>query len=1093
MSRLVLITTILLGASFILPLQAARHSGIVRSGAQPVPGATVTATKESQTLTTTTDETGSYVFENLDTGVWLIEVQAFGFAKTGLPVISRVDPTSLEWDLAIEIPPAATAAASAPAETFPVLKMKSPASAPAAVEVAAAQPPEPEPQQADSGAASAAFLMTGSVSRGLEAAIKEESKPEKEKKEKKEKDEVRRAAHGHHSVDGRLTSVANAQVFGAGPAEVKVSKSGKISPGSSDSKSSGKGAKIVSRVSTGTPASSFGNRRRSKNPIQGSAYFNMRNSALDARPYSLSGQTLDQPAYAQNRFGISAGGQLRIPGLLDLERTNFYFSYSGIRSRNPYSANATVPTALERGGDFSQSVARWPVQIFDPSSNLPYPNNRIPASQFNPASAGLLQFIPEPNLPGRVQNYQNVASVPSNTNSFSGRLSQGITRYNRIDFSVNYQGRQNQPMQLFGFRDAADGLGFNSTAGWTHNFGRRGVNNLRFNFSRNRNQTLPYFAYTSDIAGQLGIQGTSDEPINYGPPNLSFTNFGNMSDASPVLRRDQTAAVTEGITLNHGKHNFTAGGEFRRMQINSRTDQNARGSFSFSGLKTSDFNEKGQPLAGTGYDFADFLLGLPQSSSIRFGSANTYFRATVYNGYVSDDWKMRPNFTLNIGLRYEYFTPYQEKFGKMANLDIAPGFTGVAVVTPGASGPYSGEFTQSLLDPDKNNFSPRVGIAWRPFRKRQFLIRSGYGIFFNGSVYNSFPSRLASQPPFARTANLTTSLARTLTMQDGFAAAPSEKITNTFAVDRSYLVGYAQTWNFTVQDNLTRSLILEAGYLGTKGTRLDIQRMPNRAMPGSPLTAEQRRQIGNAIGFTFDTSIGNSIYHAGHVRITRRFQKNFSLNALYTYAKSIDNASNMGGGGNVVAQNDQDLSAERGVSTFTQRHALTAGYMISSPYGTASHMGVNGWRKRLLADWNLSGGITAASGMPFTARVLGNQANSGGTGAVGSGRADSTGAAIEGGTFFNLQAFTIPPPGRFGNAGRNTIPGPPRFSASLALGRSFPIGDGKRRFEFRIESYNFTNCVSYTSIGTVINAATYGLPLATLPMRTVSTTLRFRF
>jgi hypothetical protein len=542
-------------------------------------------------------------------------------------------------------------------------------------------------------------------------------------------------------------------------------------------------------------------------------------------------------------------------------------------------------------------------------------------------------------------------------------------------------------------------------------------------------------------------------------------------------------------------HTLTAGGEYRRTQLNQRTEQNARGTFNFSGLLTSAFDRRGQPLAETGFDFADFLLGFPQSSSVRFGSADNYFRGSVYSAYVQDDWRIRSNLTLNLGLRYEFFQPLREKFGRLANLDIAPGFTGVAVVTPGEIGPYSGQFSDGLIDSDLNNFSPRVGIAWRPFPKKQFLVRAGYGLFYNGSIYRQFPNRLASQPPFADTATLSTSVGQPLTLQNGFATTPSTIVTNTYAVDRHYRVPYAQTWNFAIQQPLLPSLVLQVGYLGTKGTRLDIQRLPNRAAPGSPLTAEERRQIGNAVGFTFDSSEGNSIYHAGQVRLTRRFRRGLSANALYTWSKSIDNASTFGGAGAVVAQNDKDLSAERGLSSFDRRHTLDLFYILTSSFGPrGSQMQASGLPGRLFQDWTLSGRLTIKSGPPLTARVLGNRSDSGGTGSVGSGRADSTGAPVDaGGVFFSTAAFTIPPPGRFGNAGRNTIPGPGLFSLNLSLARTIRIGGERRRLRVGVEATNLTNHVSFTNLGTVVNASDYGLPTAAAGMRTISMSLRYRF
>ena len=241
-------------------------------------------------------------------------------------------------------------------------------------------------------------------------------------------------------------------------------------------------------------------------------------------------------------------------------------------------------------------------------------------------------------------------------------------------------------------------------------------------------------------------------------------------------------------------------------------------------------------VPNTGYDFADFLLGRPQSSTVRFGDTSTYFRSTVYNAFAVDDWRVKTNLTINMGLRYEFFTPYSEKYDHIANLDIAPGFTAVAGVTPGQVGPYSGTFPAGLVNPDKNNFSPRIGMAWHPFPKHSTMIRAGYGLFFNGSVYNLFPSRLAAQPPFAATASLVTSTSDPLFIQNGFATAPTTAITNTYAVDRNYRVGYVQTWSFSIQQTLPHNLTLESSYLGTKGTRLDIQISPNTALPGSPLT-----------------------------------------------------------------------------------------------------------------------------------------------------------------------------------------------------------------------------------------------------------------
>ncbi len=1111
------------------PLAAEQLKGLVSSSGRPVPGAVVTASQADRRVTTATDEAGRYAFQDLGPGAWKVEVEIFGFVAGSREVTVSGQATA-DWTL--ELKPRSAAAApkpaAAPAAGFQSVAVNQSVQSQALAAVVA--PPPVDIAATDSNES---FLVTGSLSQGLTPAREEDFFFQRSA----ELMEMARASGGGGpqapgfgppaGPDGGPPGAGGPGGFGGGPGGGPPGGLGRggppgggfggppggfgrggpggggfggpgVGPGRGGGTGGGggagrgrtPGARGPSR--SGRPGfSSFGNRRRGgPEGIHGALSLTSRNSALDARPYSLTGQTVEKPSYAQNRFSLAAGGTLRLPKLFVSERTFFFANYSGGRSRNPYHAVATLPTAAERAGDFALHQT-----MFDPAAGRPFAGNLIPASRRSRAAFGLLEFIPLPNQPGLVQNYQYVTAVGQDTDNLGLRVIHTLTTRDSFQVSFNLQGRGSENAQLYGFRDQIDGRGQSWNLGWTHNFAPRVIHRLGWNFSRNRSETLPYFAFRDNVAARLGIGGTSQEPVNWGPPNLSFTNYGGLSDASPVLRRDQTSALTDSLTVVKGRHNLGFGGEYRRVQQNSRTDQNARGAFSFSGLATSAIDERGLPLPGTGWDFADFLLGAAQSSSVRFGSSNTYFRSTHYSLYAQDDWRMRSGVTLNFGIRYEFFEPLREKFGRIANLDVAPGFTGVAVVTPGDIGPYSGGFPEALVDPDKNNLSPRLGFAWRPFGRRGLQVRGGYGLFHNGAIYNQFPGRLASQPPFANTATLTTSLARPLTLENGFPTTPSRTITNTYAVDRRYRVGYAQTWSLSLEQELPRSLALEVGYLATKGTRLDIQRLPNRAAPGSPLTAEQRRQIGNAVGFTFDSSEGNSIYHAGQLRLTRRFRRGFSANALYTYSKSIDNVSTFGGGGNVVAQNDRDLAAERGLSSFDQRHTVNFFYTVASPIGGASPLLRNGgWAARLLADWNFSGGVTAGAGQPFTARVLGNQANSGGTGSVGSGRADSTGQPVEGlGRFFNPGAFAIPPAGRFGNAGRNTLPGPGWLNLNLALGRSFRLGEERRRLELRVEAGNFTNHVGYTGLATVVNASNYGLPTATRAMRTFNSTLRYRF
>jgi len=1045
--------------------------GSVRSNGKAIPGASVAVACGGQKINTTTGEDGVFQLET-GTEPCTVRVEMFGF----IPKESPSGSENLEMEMEMELAPRPALPAKGTARAAEQTLQAIPDAEPAAESISQVQ--------VENSAES--FLLSGSLSQALSSTPA--AGP----------DEGRGNGAGgfaEGAVPGMPPGMGTEAEAGArGAARAGGAPRG---PQRATAGPGGRRAArpaVARRAARPNPSRSFGNRRRrGQDAIRGTAFWTFRDSTLDARPFSLTGHTVDKANYSQNRFGVSVGGPLRIPFLLSGEKTTFFVSYTGVRSSNPFSAVTTLPTAVERAGNFSNSGSNGPVTVFDPTTGQPFANNIIPFSRINPAARGLLNLIPSPNQPGRVQNYQFVTSVPLNNENISVRLNQTVTQRDRFALTVATQKRESQQSQVYGFMDDSSGRGWNGDFTWTRTFTRRSVNTLRLTYNRNRNEMLPFFAYGRNWANDLGIRGTSQDELNYGPPNLNFTNFGGLTDASPVLRRDQTMAASEGFTYTKGKHNLSLGGDYRRIQHNNRTDQNGRGTFTFTGLATSGFDALRNPLAFTGFDFADFLLGLPQSGSIRYGSSSNYFRGSTYSAYVQDDWRVKAGFSLNLGLRYEYASPFHEKRNQMANLDVAPGFTGVAVVTPGDAGPYSGVFPNTLIYPDRNNIAPRVAAAWKPWQKRRTTIRAGYGIYYNNSVYTGFASRLASQPPFAQTSTVNTSAGNVLTLQDGFTTTARQTIRNTFAIDPNYRLGYAQSWSLTVQQELPRSFVLEAAYLGTKGTRLDIQRQPNRAAPGSPLDAETRRLIGNAVGFTYDSSEGNSIYHASQWKLTRRFRRGISMNALYTFAKSIDNVSTFGGGGTVVAQDDRNLANERGLSSFDRRHTINLTYFLMSPVGQAGRMQLGGWGGRILKNWSLGGGWTIMSGSPFTARVLGNRADTNGTGVIGSGRADSTGLSVDSDTgFFNTSAFTLPPSTRFGNAGRNTIPGPWNASLNASLGRTFNLTD-RKRLEIRMESQNITNHVNITGISAVINALNYGFASAAGPMRTVSAQVRLRF
>jgi hypothetical protein len=819
------------------------------------------------------------------------------------------------------------------------------------------------------------------------------------------------------------------------------------------------------------------------------ANYSLGNSALNARPYSFSapqlvnGAPVPKAAYANNRFGFSVGGPLAIPHLFRSDKTFWFVNYTGVRSKNGFDNIYSVPSAALRGGDFS-GIAQT---IFDPSTNAPFAGNVIPLSRINTTAAALLSFVPLPNATGLRNNYSLIGANASNNDNVQVMINHTLTTKDRLALNVSKQARNSTSVQSFGFKDPGTGSGLNSSLTYSRTISRNLINSLAFTFSRNVTNQYSFFSNGQNIEGNLGIAGAYVTPLTYGPPTISFTNFQSLSDGLPQITRAQTTGFTESLIQLHGKHNITYGGLLQRRQNNLLTTQGARGSFNFTGIATEQIGANGLPVTGTGYDLADFLLDRPYKTSVDEylnGNNSYYFRETAASVYVSDDWRWKTNFSVISGLRWEYFGPYTEKNNRIANLDVASGYTGVAVVQPGQTGPLTNTaYPAGLIKPQYKLFSPREGLAWKPWKKQSVVVRAGYGIYYTGGVYSSFTTRLGLQSPFVNAISQSTSPANVLTLENGFNTIPAQTVQNTYSVDPYYKPAYAQSWNFSTQETIFRNYVIQIGYQGTKGTHLDVVESPNRAPLGSALKTQQNLAIPYASTFSYDLSAGNSIYNALQISFLRRQARNRSFNLTYVLSKSIDDTSTLGGG---VVQIVNDIRAERALSNNDQRHRVTFTYQIQSPVGADR----TSWKWHALRGWQLNGNMTATSGSTFTATVSGDPS---GTGIVGGARAQATELPVETGTgYFNPLAFAVPASGTYGNAGRNTIPGIPNVSLNASLLRTFRVKE-RHQITFTIQSTNPLNKVNVTGIGTVIGAVNEGLPTSAAGMRTLTVGTRITF
>jgi len=825
----------------------------------------------------------------------------------------------------------------------------------------------------------------------------------------------------------------------------------------------------------------FGNLR----PGQRSLYTGMiglqlGNSAWDARPFSFTGVESAKPSYYDAQLLGTFGGPVKLPGFSN--RANLFVGYQGSSDHNAIAQSALMPTLLERSGDFSQTrdALGRPVEIVNPRTGRPFPGNVIPREQFSPQAAALLAYYPLPNsTAGGRFNYQTPTVIGTRQDNVQTRVTQAINGRNQLAANLSYQRTATDTTTLFGFQDENAVSGLDAQINWFHRiqfFSFR----LRYQYTRLTTQASPYFADRTNVSGDAAISGNNQEPQNWGPPGLTFSSgMAGLADALPAFNRTQTHGGSAEAYFRRGEHNFTFGGDARRNPITILSQQDPRGTFAFTG-------------AFTGYDFADFLLGVPRTSSIAFGNADKYFHASSYDAYVTDDWRLSPTLTLNLGVRWEYETPITESRSRLVNLDVANGFSAVSPVAAGdpRGGVTGASYPRSLVRPDRNGFQPRLAMAWRPVPGSSLVVRAGYGLYRNTNVYQSIATLLAQQPPLSYAFSVENSAVNPFTLADGFARPQQRAVLNTFAVDPDFRVSAAHNWQVSAQRDLPVSLTIVASYLGSRGINLMQEFLPNTYPAGAANPC-----VSCPAGFVYLTSGGTSLRNAGQIQLRRRLRNGLGASVQYTLAKATDNAAAFGGAsltGASIAQDWLDLEAERGRSSFDQRHLVTAQVQYTTGAGVTGGTLMDGTKGRLLKDWTFTTELSTGTGLPLTPVYL-TQVR--GTGVLGTIRAATTGAPADrvlDGYYMNPAAYAPPASGQWGNAGRNSVTGPRTFSLDASIARTFRWGD-RVNLDWRIDAANVLNQVTYAGVNTLVVSPQFGLPNRANAMRKLRSSLRVRF
>ncbi len=813
------------------------------------------------------------------------------------------------------------------------------------------------------------------------------------------------------------------------------------------------------------------------NSWHGSAWEFYRNDALEARNFFA----LEKPSLDQHQFGGSIGGPIA-------EDRLFAFGfYEGFRNTEGITDQRVVLTEAERRGDFSQSG----VTITDPLTGQPFDGNVIPQDRLDPVAQRLLAaFVPLPNTGNNL-----VARSPDLEDN---RDQVGI----RLDFAATEEstffGRylfsdQRISNPLGGSNFSPDGQNFASslhdfTVGNTHVFGPQAINQIRFSFNRifARPQT------TSGIpSSEFGFETINSQPTAVGVPFVSLSGFFSLGDGQQIFSRriNNVFNFSNDFSYNTGRHFIKFGVDIQRQNVEVAFLNRPNGDHTFNG-------------AFTGSAPSDFLLGLSRRYRQGGGDPIKDGVGWLYGLYIQDEVRLLPQLTVNLGLRYELPLPFKDALNRVNGW--LPGFQSqvfpeapAGLVFPGDEG-----VGRAIIPTDKNNFAPRLGIAWDLWGNGRTVLRGGWGIFYDslpqqGDVFQNIlapPFNPLTQFDFANDETTPRLANPFFNNPDGLQSRgfPSPVLFIGWGLDQEFNTPFSHHFNVSLQQQLMRDLSLEAAYVGSRGEDYPgfLEANPGVFEPGQTARGPRLNPEFSLVRPTY--TIFDSWYDSLQVSLRKRSSNGLSFLASYTWAHAIDHASGLNLGSPPRPQDGVSLSDIRGNAQFDVRHRFVLSFTYELPgYGGSS------WAARyLLGGWQLNGIFQGQTGFPFTAtepvdvglRFQQNRPNQ---------VCDpNSGAARTVSEFFRTDCFqrnTLPEDaGEFGSAGRNTIRGPRFWSTDLSLFKNIPIADS-HRLQVRVEAFNAFNQTNFDTIVTNVGSPIFGTVTGAREGRIVQLGLKYVF
>jgi hypothetical protein len=820
------------------------------------------------------------------------------------------------------------------------------------------------------------------------------------------------------------------------------------------------------KVQTGTYSAEYGRSsgaqinvllKSGTNKFHGTAFEYLRNRHLDAKNAfdlpdcgpSTTGACGEIPRLDRSQFGASFGGPIR------RDRTFFFFSSEYLKLIQADTRFATVPSQVQRAAALAA----------------------VPAAQRNAAGLNIFNLYPAANVgnPSTSNTFESAPSIDQKEPLIVGKIDSVLSSRDNLSghYALSWGNRLNpfDPLapytQLPGYGTTVLTHGQNGGLSWNHIFNSRILNEFRAGF----NGEHGIFTQTdkTDHNSLLGFPNVLTAPIDLGFPNVAVAGFDGIGQPTNTpqdhptytLHLMDTFAWNPGF--NDGKHQFKLGAELRRYSYHLLFDTSARGIWNFNGTKTTPA-------------LVQLLQGIPSNAQTVNSEVNMDLLAPSYGAYFQDDFRVTSRLTLNLGVRYEYNVPVTEGHNELSAPDLSPAS---ATCTPKPGCEFIVAGTRGLPDatylPDRNNFAPRVGFAWRPLASDRLVIRSGYGIYYDTLLLNAqLNARL--NPPFRITQTIVNP--GDATIQTIFNEPASQTPPGGTFMSLNFKDSYQEQWNVGTEFIPVSKLLLDVSYVGSRGMNLARFRRINQPEPGQPTPYPQFQPTLQ----TIDNS-ASSTYNALQVKAEKRSGSGLNLLSSYTWSRCIDNGSFFGSNtsGGTTPQDPNNFDAERGLCQYNTNHRFVTNVVYQLPFGSGRKMLTSGISSALLGNWDISGILTLQTGHPFT--VSRGVPQSGTVPNGGSDRPDLVGDPFVAGpvagnpgcaapgeihtalNWFNPCAFKAAP-GRFGTAPRGNLIGPRFDNLDISVLRDIPITTEARRLRLEFQIFN------------VFNTAHYNLPVA---------------